>query len=467
VRRASSQLEAAELNDERRSKRLKKIVDKLARNPSVPLPDAFGSEAEIEAAYRFLNNPAVTMDILNDAHAKQTARSARAITGPILAIHDGTSCSFPHADPASVGYLNTGKPGFQLQVSLVCDPKGPRRPIGIACVQELVDKKKPSPKGTKKPQRSRRQTGHQPTPHSEKWWAGISATQRLLPKNNVIHVADREADGYELLSRCQGEGVRFVFRARVVEERKLLDESGERVPLLDYAAQNAKVFARRVIGLAPREQNPLPSAHLSRSGREATISISALTITLRRPHSAPPSSSATVEVNLVRVLEEDPPAGCEPVQWCLFTSEPIKTKRQVEQIVDWYRDRWLIEEFFKALKTGCGYESRQFETIEPLLALLALYLPIACEVLWLRSRARESPDAPATEVFSKLQLRLLETISGLVLPPRPTARQAIEMLAAIGGHLRTNGEPGWQVLMRAKVKLDAFEQGWLARGRKK
>ena len=27
-----------------------------------------------------------------------------------------------------------------------------------------------------------------------------------------------------------------------------------------------------------------------------------------------------------------------------------------------YRTRWTIEEFFKALKTGCLYEQREFES---------------------------------------------------------------------------------------------------------
>ena len=37
-----------------------------------------------------------------------------------------------------------------------------------------------------------------------------------------------------------------------------------------------------------------------------------------------------------------------------MTTEPIDTVEQVLRIVDWYRARWVIEEFFKALKTGCA-----------------------------------------------------------------------------------------------------------------
>jgi IS4 transposase len=46
----------------------------------------------------------------------------------------------------------------------------------------------------------------------------------------------------------------------------------------------------------------------------------------------------------------------------LYTSEPIDTAEQLLTIVDQYRSRWVIEEFFKALKTGCAFEKRQLES---------------------------------------------------------------------------------------------------------
>jgi hypothetical protein len=45
------------------------------------------------------------------------------------------------------------------------------------------------------------------------------------------------------------------------------------------------------------------------------------------------------------------------------TTEPIATEQQVAAVVDAYRQRWLIEEFFKALKTGCQYQQLQLESL--------------------------------------------------------------------------------------------------------
>jgi IS4 transposase len=50
--------------------------------------------------------------------------------------------------------------------------------------------------------------------------------------------------------------------------------------------------------------------------------------------------------------------GQEPVDWLLYTTEPIRTRRQIEDVVDFYRCRWQIEELNKALKTGCVVQER-------------------------------------------------------------------------------------------------------------
>src|SRR5688572_12305151 len=118
VDRIVSVFDGVELGDPRRTERLKKTVRKLSRQPQAVLPEAMGSEAELEGAYRFMNSEHVSFDSLNEAHARATANRARA-AGKVLAIHDTTTCAFSHADAAEVGYLNTGKAGFMAHYSLV------------------------------------------------------------------------------------------------------------------------------------------------------------------------------------------------------------------------------------------------------------------------------------------------------------------------------------------------------------
>ena len=65
------------------------------------------------------------------------------------------------------------------------------------------------------------------------------------------------------------------------------------------------------------------------------------------------------------------------MQWLLYTTEVIETPEQVARIVDIYRARWTIEEYFKAIKTGCGFEKKQLQDFEALTNLLATFAPIA------------------------------------------------------------------------------------------
>ena len=117
----------------------------------------------------------------------------------------------------------------------------------------------------------------------------------------------------------------------------------------------------------------------------------------------PPS----LAVNVVYVWEVDAPSGEEPVEWRLITREPIETVTDVLRIVDIYRTRWLIEEFFKALKTGCAYEKRQLESLQTLLVALALLAPVAWQLLLLRHLPHTAPESPATAVLTVRRIDVL------------------------------------------------------------
>ena len=60
-------------------------------------------------------------------------------------------------------------------------------------------------------------------------------------------------------------------------------------------------------------------------------------------------STTSLTLQVVEVREVDPPAAEAPVVWRLVTTEPIDTEAQVAAVVDAYCQRWLIEEFFKAV----------------------------------------------------------------------------------------------------------------------
>src|SRR5213075_952757 len=112
--------------------------------------------------------------------------------------------------------------------------------------------------------------------------------------------------------------------------------------------------------------------------------IAAIAVELPRTSESGEAESATTEVNVIHVFEKRPPAAEPPVEWFLLTNLSIDTPEAIAFAVDCYRARWVIEEFFKALKTGCQYESRQLESAGSLLNALAIFSPVAWRLLLLR-----------------------------------------------------------------------------------
>jgi hypothetical protein len=97
----------------------------------------------------------------------------------------------------------------------------------------------------------------------------------------------------------------------------------------------------------------------------------------------------------VEAREINPPENESPVHWRLVTTEPIDTNDEVAAVIDAYRRRWIVEEFFKALKTGCRYQQLQLESARALLIALSIETAIAWRMLLLRWLAHHEPEAPA------------------------------------------------------------------------
>ena len=70
-------------------------------------------------------------------------------------------------------------------------------------------------------------------------------------------------------------------------------------------------------------------------------------------------------------------------------------------------------------------------------------------------------QTPAQSVLTPTQLSILHRIDHIKLPKTPTAADALMAVARLGGHLRSNGLPGWQVLSRGYFELLTLEAGYL------
>ncbi|HEY4177474.1 MAG TPA: IS4 family transposase [Kofleriaceae bacterium] len=453
----------ADFGDPRRSARVLHVLTRLVATPNASLPDALVTHAELEGAYRLFGNKHVTFEKLIDAHASSTADRARG-SNVVLAIHDTTNCMFRHADPREVGYLSTGKPGCLLHLSLLLDTQDWRRPLGLTHA-EVLSRSTPPRKPGRKHKVASHVTAKQTDKEFSRWKRGIDSTEARLEgtKTIVIHIADREIDSYDVMAGCLKNGRRFIFRAR---NNRTTIVDGKTVPIRTLI-ESADIVLEREVPLSRRLTSSAPArkrAHPARESRTARLSFTATTATVRRPRIAGTHLPETIELNVLHVFEANPPAGQDPVDWVLYTTEPLDTRKQIEQVVDYYRCRWQIEELNKALKTGCVVQERQLESFDALTTMLALSLPIAVELLALRALARADAAAPATTLVSKPRLAALRHLcKHRPLPPKPTVQDVLWCIAGLGGHIKNNGPAGWQVLQRGMEKFVAFADGWCAR----
>jgi hypothetical protein len=218
-------------------------------------------------------------------------------------------------------------------------------------------------------------------------------------------------------------------------------------------------LSKRIDGARSPKQK---SAHPSRGTRKATLSMGAASITFKRPPTRERTDAPSLTVNVVRVWEAKPPAGEAPIEWLLATSEPIDSQEALQKTVDRYRTRWAIEEYFKALKTGCGFSERQLGDDEGLINAFAMFVPIACRLLALRSAAHHDADAPATRVLEPDEIEVLRVLGRRPLPPNPTTRDALLAVAALGGHRKWAPDPGWLTISRGFAELASMTRGWRA-----
>jgi len=436
------------------------MADALARRPDVSFPKVAGSDVELESYYRFLGNSKIDAADVLEPHRRKTAERAGQLE-EVVVVHDTTEFHLSHADPDEVGYLASGKPGFFGHVSLVVSADGQRRPLGISSLETIFR--------TQRSQHGRRKapgsiTTKRADRESKRWERGIETSETLLsPATAPIHVADREADSYQLLALLTQRQARFVIRIRHDRRARLAEGEKEEWSSLKQLAAEADACLEREVPLSHRRGSPAPRAaktHPPRKGRMAKLRFATTKLELQRPRYFDETLPATVVVNCVRVYEVDAPTGEEPVEWTLVTTESVAIPQDVARVVDLYRTRWTIEEFFKALKSGCIYEERQLESRRALLNALAVSMPIACNLLWLRSRAQHAPDAPATDVLSLTQILVLRNVSRRPLPAEPSARDVLWAIAGLGGHLKANGEPGWASIRHGLQRLLDFEIGY-------
>ncbi len=450
---------SAKLGDRRRSERYAKLVERLAVEPAASIPTAMGDEAACEAYYRFMRNNAIEHFKLIDPHIDNTVLRCKDLD-VVLVAHDTTEFAFDiHEQPARKGLprLSSKRQGFKWHASLALSADGLRTPLGLlnsmpfvhdnddlqACDRPFWDN-----------------IGGIFNNEQERWFEAVANVEaRLEGVTKVVHIMDREADDYRGLVGMEGCGYGFVVRmvkGRNVSTGPLRKDKDKLANALEKTPWQTQT---REVKLSARSNSS--KSYPARRARVATFKIRAATVELRRPNNVEAAGSPNSETfNVVEVQEVNAPQGQEAVRWLLVTNEAIDGDDGAWQIVDWYRARWVVEEYFKAIKTGCSYQKLQHKRVETLLAALAAKAVVGWNLLVLRHLGRHNPTEDALRVVNEVQLQVLRGLKPKLIGAQPTAGDVMAAVAALGGHFKRNGFAGWLILGRGWRKLLEVERGF-------
>lgn len=445
---AEQEFGSVRLYDDRLKQRLYKIAQDFYSAPVANIPQACGSKAGTMGAYRFFQNPKVSMDIVLDAHCEASIDRIRQ-QRIVLVPQDTTTLNYSaHPMTEALGPINTtgdGNIGLLLHDTLAFTEDG--TPLGILDAQCWAR----DPHDLHKSKRRYELPIEQK--ESYKWlrsFGKVAQIQKLCPDTRLVSIGDRESDIYELFDAActTAHAPGLLVRAEKSRNRKL-----DQGFLWDVMAQK---------DVAGSLQIHVPRSG-SRKARDTWVDIRFAKVGLKRPKRNS-TSLPHIDVWAVYVLEQPSQVPvASPIEWLLLTTVAVESIADAQKRVQWYSGRWGIEVYHRTLKSGCRIKDRQLGTADRLETCLGVDMVVAWRIYHLTMLGREVPDTACTVFFKDVEWKALCCyVNKTPLPPEkpPTLKQAVFMIGAIGGFLgrKSDGLPGTQTLWRGLQRLDTATQ---------
>ena len=449
-----------DLSDGRLRQRLAQLGQSWERHPGEGLPAIFPHPAELKAAERFLHNDKVQAEDILQPHREALLERVQ-VEPTVLLVQDTTSLNYTNLKACTSGLgplkerRNSAR-GLFVHATVGFTEGG--RPLGVSGLEQWA-----------RPEQDPGQTA-EAEKESRRWLRGLEQGQELgrcSAQTRVVVVGDRESDIFELFERQaeRPQEAGLVVRSNAGRQRQ--------VQVWDKDFGAAMI---RPLEAQPDFEQPLVQGRQveidSQGGKRARARRTALTeISIGQVELLPPQGRATpaapLRVWLVRVLETDPPAGEEALEWLLLSSEGGRTAQWAERIVTWYERRWAIEEYFRLLKMGTRIEDRRLRDAAALGKCLVFDAITAWRVFSLDRYARDAPETPVEEVLTADEMAVIAevTASERLRPPRergqplgPDIRSWVVLLARMRGwRPKKHRElPGNEVLWQAYRQLQAM-----------
>jgi hypothetical protein len=396
---------------------------------------------------RFLRNASVTAIEMAAHAAERTA--ARAAGRDVVVIQDTSELALGGRRAKANGYGPVGKGGalrgLLLHAVLAVD-------AGTGGVLGLVDAKVWNRKGGKVTDRRSRKTLHK---ESQRWLDGtMRAGEVLAAAAHITGVSDRESDIYEHFAR-RPDNVHLIVRA--CQNRKIETDDTDQINLL---------FGH-VDGLPEqgRFEVKIPAAP-GRKARTTELAVRFSRVVLRKPlHGAAADLPATIALTMVDVRETSTPQDGKPIHWRLLTTHVVTNLGEARRIVDLYRMRWTIEEFFHTLKTaGFDIEAADIGDPKVMIKFVAAATVAAVTVMQLVKARDGTTDQGLADAFDPADQPILEALSTQLEGktarqknpyPRGSLAFAGWVIGRLGGWTGYYGKPGPRIMRQG---LDDFQR---------
>lgn len=409
--------------------RLARSAELLAEYPGRAISAA--AHNAVDEYYRLIEQPADMEMTPARILAPHRARSVQRMRGQptVLCIQDGIDLKFA-TRPGSDGLElverirdGTGTLGLHLHLTLAVTAQG--LPLGVLRCESGTPAKARSGK----------------TRRLIHGYKDIAEAVRELPRRTrVIATMDRDADCFELFDVQRRHG-RVDLLVRTKHDHNL---EGPGLTLFDVLAEGPAAGCMEVEVAGPTARRE--------SLAVCELRFRQLTLPATRGDAAP------VTLYGVHLVEREPPAGEEAVQWRLLTTVPVADAEDAVQIVSHYLQRWRVEDYFRVLKSGCRVEHLKFayRMADRLRPALAINSVIAWRLTVMTLLGRQVPACAVELLFADDELGFLGDYArycGLGGPEHLAA--AMHLVAHLGGYRgrKHDPEPGHQVLWHGYDRL--------------
>lgn len=415
------QFSMIDVGDARLQKRAVDVAIGCAQRPEESLAGRFDKWADLQGAYRFFSNPKITHQALQKPHYDQVLEKARWSEKLVLFIQDGSELLFnSHRCTHGLGpTADSSGNGLMFHSCLVAEYHEPEETkiLGLSYQETWIRPDKKSVDDNSK--------------ESEIWLKTL--IKAGCPQKNWVHVGDRANDIYDFFKGAIDSGWNFVVRAR--HDRQVqINEAMKRIfPWIRKQPAQCKF-------------NLNLRAKGARFSGEYTIEVTWTKVKLFSPGKE--GSEAVEDVTYIRTWCLEDPA----LEWLLITNLPVENEADAIRIVNIYQQRWLIEDYHKAVKTGFRIEDNQLKQASRILALFGMIAVIATQLLAIREHCRLFPTTPVEEKIPKSWITLVERYLRVKIK---TVREFWRALARMGGFIgrKSDREPGWQTIWKGYKRL--------------